>query len=210
MKLVNIVKEKALTNVFTDIFLKSVISGTDDSRFSLVKRWIKEGEIVHLKRGFYALGEKNRKNGINMFQVAQILYGPSYISLESALSYHGWIPEAVYAVTSVTSKRATDIKTPLGFFSYTPVHAQNFFSGVDRIEDENGVFLMASPWRAIADYVYVYRKDWKSLQPLEESLRIDPENFKTADIKTLDMIYDSMLNKRVRVFFEKIRKELMA
>jgi len=91
--------------VFTDLFLKNLIPSTDNRRFGLVKRWIKKGEIIQLKQGIYLLVEKNRKRGVNLFQIAQILYEPSYISLESALSYHGWIPEAVLSIL-------TAIKSP--------------------------------------------------------------------------------------------------
>jgi predicted transcriptional regulator of viral defense system len=203
---ISYLKENAPSDVFTDVFLKSHIHGTDDSRFGLVKRWMKSGDIVRLRRGIYVLGERNKMKGINPYQVAQILYGPSYVSLESALSYHGWIPEAVHSVTSVTTKRAAEIKTPLGLFSYAPVHGKTFFAGVDRIESENGAFLMASPWRAMADYVYVHRKNWKGLKPVVESLRVDPEHF--SDFRTLDEVLESAMNRRTRVFLEHCKKGL--
>lgn len=209
MHLAESLREYAPADVFTDVFLKNYIPGTENSRFGLVKRWAKDGRIIRLKRGVYALGEKNRKKGVNLFQAAQILYGPSYVSLESALSYHGWIPEAVYSVTSATTKRSAEFRTPLGVFSYSPVHFSDFFAGVDRVEDENGAFLIASPWRAIADYVYVYRKKWKSLRPLVESLRVDPENFRNADFKVLDEIHEAAMNRRVKDFIENCRKEMM-
>ncbi len=105
MDLLSTLKEKAPADVFTDLFLKNLIPSTDNRRFGLVKRWIKKGEIIQLKQGIYLLVEKNRKRGVNLFQIAQILYEPSYISLESALSYHGWIPEAVLSIL-------TAIKSP--------------------------------------------------------------------------------------------------
>ncbi len=203
-------KEKVPGDVFTDTFLKNYLSGTEDSRYSLVKRWMKQGEIIRLKKGLYALGDNNRKKGLNLFQAAQMLYGPSYISFESALSYHGWISEAVHTVTSAVAKRCKEIKTPVGVFSYTPVKFRNFFAGVDRVENESGVFLMASPWRALADYIYAYRKTWKGLKPAVEDLRIDPENFKNTDFKELEELYNSAQNSRVKVFIEKSKKELIA
>jgi len=203
-------EEKLPGDIFTDTFLKNYLYGTEDSRYSLVKRWLKQGKIIRLKKGLYVLGEKNRKKGLNLFQAAQMLYGPSYISLESALSYHGWIPEAVRTVTSAVAKRGREIRTPVGVFSYTPVKFSNFFAGVARVENEGGVFLMASPWRALADYIYAYRKTWKGLKPVVEDLRIDPENFKNTDFKELEELYNSAQNSRVKVFIEKSKKELIA
>lgn len=208
MRLIDSLKRSAQGDVFTDVFLKTAIPGTKDRRFSLVKRWLQNGEIIRLKRGIYTFGELNRKKGLNLYQAAQAIYGPSYISMESALSFHGWIPEAVYTVTSATSKRAAEFKTAMGVFSYTPVKFKNFYAGVNRIKAEDGVFLMASPWRALADYVYAYRKNWIGLKEAENNLRIDAENFRAADRKMLDETLSAALNRRVKVFLENCKKEV--
>jgi predicted transcriptional regulator of viral defense system len=208
MKLIDSLKRSAPADVFTDLFLKTYIPGTEDRRFSLVKRWTKSGEIIRLKRGVYAFGEYNRKKALNLYQLAQAIYGPSYVSLESALSYHGWIPEAVYTVTSACSKRAAEVSTLVGVFSYTPVKFSNLYAGVNRVKDETGVFLMASPWRALADYVYAYRKNWKSLKQAGESLRIEHDSFMNSDLKALDETLNAAANRRVRVFMENCKKEV--
>jgi len=208
MRLIDSVRKAAQGDVFTDVFLKTVIPGTKDRRFSIVKRWLQSGEIIRLKRGIYTFGEFNRKNGVNLYQAAQAIYGPSYISMESALSFYGWIPEAVYTVTSATLKRAAEFKTEMGVFSYTPVKFKKFYAGVNRIDEKNGVFLMASPWRALADYVYAYRKKWTGLKEAENNLRIDAEKFKTADRKMLDETLSAAVNRRVKVFLENCKKEV--
>lgn len=205
---IELLKENAAENYFSDTLLKNIIKGSKDRRYSLVKRWLKQGAIIRLKRGIYVLGEKYRNKGQNLFQAAQMLYGPSYISLESALSYHGWIPEAVYTVTSAVEKRAKEIRTPLGVFSFTPVSYNTFFTGVDRVESDNGIFLMASPWRALADYVYVYRKDWKGFNAAAESLRIDREVLGMTNRKLMEEIRDSARNKRVKVFIQTCMEEM--
>jgi len=205
---IDLLNEKVTEDIFSDTLLKNFIKGTKDRRYSLVKRWLKQGAIIRLKRGVYVLGEKYRQKGRNLFQAAQMLYGPSYISFESALSYHGWIPEAVYTVTSAVEKRAKEIKTPLGVFSYTPVNYETFFTGVDRIEGDNGVFLMASPWRALADYVYAYRKNWKGLRPAAESLRIDADVFKNTSFKLMEDIHNSARNRRVKEFIKTCMEEI--
>jgi len=139
-----------------------------------------------------------------------MIYGPSYVSLESALSYHGWIPEVVHAVTSVSSKRSKEVKTPLGIFSYAHIPSNKFFAGVARMESENGAFLMATPWRALADYIYVHRENWKGLKPVVESLRVDTVHFESVDFRLLEELREATKSKRVRVFIDRIKKELVA
>jgi len=86
-------------------------------------------------------------------------------SLKSALSYHRLIPEAVYACTSVTLKESKDFEPPLGLFSYKWVPQNIFYAGVERFTNENGnVFLIAEPIKALADYVYIHRRDWAGLE----------------------------------------------
>jgi len=210
MTFVEKIKENVPCDMFTDTELKNTLGGTANSWRSAAKRGVKKGDIIRLKRGLYALGVKHQRKGFSMFQAGQMIYGPSYISLESALSYHGWIPEAVHAVTSVSAKRTKDVKTPLGIFSFTHIPSSNFFAGVARIESENGAFLMATPWRALADYVYVHRQDWKGLKPIVESLRVDAVHFKDVDLRLLEELREATKSKRVRVFIDRVKKELMA
>ena len=204
------VKEKIDGDVFTDAGLTNALGGTANSRNSAVRRAVKAGDIIRLKRGLYVLGAKHQRKGVSPFQAAPMIYGPSYVSLESALSYHGWIPEAVHAVTSVSTKRSKEVKTPLGIFSYARIPSHKFFSGVSRIESENGVFLMATPWRALVDYVYVHKEDWKGLRPVVESLRVDTAHFKGVDFRSLEELREATRSKRVKVFIDRIKKELVA
>jgi hypothetical protein len=208
MQLLNTLRKTAPADVFTDVFLKTYIPGTDDRRYALVKRWLKAGDIIRLKRGVYTFGEPWQRKTPSLYQIAQMLYFPSYISLESALSYHGWIPEAVYTVTSSTTKRKFEINSKLGTFSYTPVNFTKFFAGVNRVEDNNGVYLMASPWRAIADYIYVYRKKWNDIKSMQEDLRISFESFKNSDQKTFNEVISASSNVKISSFLTKCRKEI--
>ena len=195
-------------DIFTDTTIKTLIPGSAYSRYGLVKRAIKNGDVIHLRRGLYAFSPKFRRHSLNLFEIAQKIYGPSYISFESALSYHHWIPEAVYTVTSASAKRSKEIKTPLGLFAYSRIPFQNFFAGVKREESPEGIFFIASPWRALADYVYTRKKDWMNCQPIIESLRVDYENLKNSDLNILKELSQSIENIRVRKFIKGILKEL--
>lgn len=208
-KIIENVKENIPCDIFTDNVLRIVLNGTSDSRHSAVKRAVQAGDIIRFKRGVYALGPRYQRKGINLFQAAQMMYGPSYVSMESALAYHGWIPEAVYTITSVSLKRSREIKTPLGIFSYVRIPSKIFFAGISRIESPGGVFLVATPWRALADYVYTHKADWKGLKPVVESLRVDAERFKNVDFCLLDEVKESTQSTRVKVFMDRVKKELM-
>jgi predicted transcriptional regulator of viral defense system len=160
------------------------IPGSEDRRYGLVKRAIANGEIIHTRRGLYCLAPKYQKKTINLYALAQHVYGPSYIILESALSCHGWIPEAVYTMTSVSFKKAKEFNTTLGVFSYNRVPQKLFYAGVERLADEEGnIFLMAKPIKALSDYVYVQKKDWTGLKPVVESLRVEEEEFTSLTVK---------------------------
>lgn len=149
------------------------LGGSADSRYARIRRAKEKGLIIHLKRGLYYLGERLTHVQPHPFEAAQWIYGPSYISSESALSYHGLIPEAVPNITCVTPKRSQHIQTPLGTFFYDKLPLDNFYIGTHRIKENSHTFFMASVWKAILDYVYCYKKLWQNLTPLYESLRID-------------------------------------
>ena len=74
--------------------------------------------IIRIKKGLYCFSEDFRKEPVSREYLANLIYGPSYVSLDYALSYYGLIPERVNIVTSVTTKRSCDFHTPLGVFSY--------------------------------------------------------------------------------------------
>lgn len=142
-------------------------------------------------------------------QKAFLIYGSSFISLESALSYHGWIPEAVYTTTSVTIKRPREFKTQFGMFSYQHILDESFYLGVKRIEFENNVFFMANPWRAIADFAYVSRKAWKNLDELVGDLRIDEDVIYGSYKEQLTILSERYSSIRVRKLLKKLLKEIV-
>lgn len=194
---------------FTSQDVAALFPQSDNKRYSLVKRAIASGEIIHIRRGLYCLAPKYQKKKINPYALAERIYGPSYISLESALSWHGWIPEAVYTVTSASFGKSKEFKTPLGMFSYSRVPQKVFYTCVERLTDEAGdVLLMASPLKALADYVYVQKKDWVGVEPAVKSLRIEPEEFESAAADDIDTLIENYKSRRVMNFLKGLRKDL--
>lgn len=194
---------------FTSQDVANLFPGSKDRRYGLVKRAIADGEIIHIRRGLYCLAPKYQKKSINLYALAQRVYGPSYISLESALSWHGWIPEAVYTVTSVSFKKAKEFNTPLGVFSYNRIPQKLFYAGVERLADEAGnIFLMAKSIKALSDYVYVHKKDWMGLKPVVESLRVEEEEFASVTANELNSLIENHVSRRVQKFIKGLKKDL--
>ena len=189
-----------------DSALAIILGGSEERRYSWVKRALKEKVLIRLRRGVYLIARKNLSL-INSFEIAQQLYGPSYISFESALSYHGWIPEAVYTMTSASSKRGLSIQTAIGLFSYEHTPEDQFFMAVERKEEKDSVYLIAHPWKALADYMYVRRKKWKSFSEVIEDLRLDESKIEESDKQPLEEIAQYYHSPRVRRFAQMILKE---
>ncbi|HOD12707.1 MAG TPA: hypothetical protein PKO44_06400 [Candidatus Omnitrophota bacterium] len=208
-KIIDLVIQKIPYDVFSHAALINLIPGSKDRRYAMIKRAIASKEIIHLRKGLYCLAPKYRRYPLDLFEIAQKIYGPSYISLESSLAYHGWIPEAVHTVTSVCVCRSKDFKTPVGNFSYRRVPLKIFYEDVEAMGSaQRGIFLMARPLKALADYVYLYRKEWEGLTSAMNSLRIDIESFQSVpkkEFRELKKIYPS---KRVCRFLGSIEKEL--
>ncbi len=111
-----------------------------------------KGVIVRVKKGLYVFGEKWRRQPYSREILANLLYGPSCVSLDYALHYHGLIPERAEAVTSVTPKRSRTFTTPVGLFPYHNVPQAGFAVGLGRVELADGrAFLIAAPEKALAD-----------------------------------------------------------
>jgi predicted transcriptional regulator of viral defense system len=208
-KLTERIFESAPYGGFTSQDVVTLFPGSEDRRYGLVKRAIASGEVIHICRGLYCLAPKYRKKNVNLYALAQHVYGPSYISLESALSWHGWIPEAVYTMASVSLGKSKEFNTPLGVFSYVHVPQKVFYTGVERLADEDrNIFLMATPIKALADYVYVHKKDWVDLEPVTESLRVELEEFESVASDDMELLIDNYASRRVRKFIKGLKKDL--
>ncbi|MCK4462970.1 MAG: hypothetical protein KAU58_01530 [Candidatus Omnitrophica bacterium] len=207
-KIIEKLIEHVPNDIFTDDVLVNLLPGTPDSRYGVVKRAIAKGEIIHIKKGLYALAKKYQRKGINLFELSQLIYGPSYISFESALNYHGWIPEAVYSITSACAKNAKEFSTPYGVFTYKRIPFPMLYLGVKRIESSGGTFLMANPWKALIDYVYVYKKEWRGIDPVIKSLRVEKESLENPDNELLAQLEEKYKNFRVKKFIKGLKQNL--
>ena len=204
-----IAMQESAGGVFTRPEVACWVGGSDERQFGLLKRAIGAGEILHVHRGLYCLADRYLPQKINPLVLAQRIYGPSYVSLETALSYHGWIPEAVYAVTSVSLDRSREYDTPLGRFGFARVPQRTFYAGVSRVKcPDGGSFLLASPLKTLTDYVYVHKCDWRSAQPIVQSLRVDPALLAELEPQAIDEMAGNYRSRRVLRFLAGLRKDL--
>jgi hypothetical protein len=107
---------------------------------------LRKNAIIRVKKGIYVFGPKYARRPFSREILANMIYGPSCISLDYALHYHGLIPERVEAITSVTTGRGRRFVTPVGLFIYHQIPRAAFPIGVDQVQLEGGrSFLMAVP-----------------------------------------------------------------
>lgn len=145
------------------------------ARQSLMKRLLKKGDVIKVSRGLYVFGDIWRRQKLSKFAIANRLYYPSYISFESALSFHGLIPESVPTTTSACFRpKKKNFKTPFGDFTYAHIPSKAYRLGVIFESSQ----LMASPLKALFDTLYRSRKVYTTLTDLEKDLRIDLDQLK--------------------------------
>lgn len=183
-----------------------------DGKKSFLKRACQKGDLVRVRNGLYLVGEEKRKSHYNSFSIANYIVEPSYVSLESALSFYGLIPEAVYTTTSVTTKIGSEFETPVGQYSFSYLKTGYFNFGFYQIKDSRHKYLIATPLKALMDYVVLRRKEYKLLEDLEEDLRFDIDEFFTYEKFVNKDKINEMLNVyksyRLQVILKQLRKRL--
>jgi predicted transcriptional regulator of viral defense system len=157
--------------VFPSSFLLAGQGAVNGVRRQL-DRWVKSGRIVQLRRGVYAVSPPYRSSAPHPFLVANRLRKPSYVSLQSALSHYGMIPEFVPATTSITTGRPEELQTPLGRFLFRHVKKSLFFGYVQTEFSQGQPVFLASPEKALLDLLYLTPGSDSSAY-LEE-LRVEP------------------------------------
>lgn len=184
---------------------------SDGARKLLVNRATLSGEIVRLKPGLYCLAREFRKQEPHPFTIASMLYSPSYVSLETALSHHSLIPEAVYQVASISNRRAQRFETPFGTFVYLRVPSMPLMAGVVSTEIQKGTWAyVATPLRAIADLIYIRKIDWNAhgISFLVDSMRIEEDDLRKIDMSCLQEIVCAIRSRRVRNYLKHLAKEM--
>jgi len=170
-------------------YLKGLLSEYRHPR-NKISRLLDRGEIIALKRGLYVL---DQRFGVELVPgiAANLLYGPSYVSLDYALASHGLIPELAFQVTSVTTGRKKIFETAVGTFTYRQLEPEYYSLGYQLRQAGDSGYLIATPEKALCDKLYFAPRleDAAALeQYLFEDLRIDPGLLRALDGKLLSRL----------------------
>ncbi len=162
-------------------------SAVDQKIFDLLR----SGAILRVKKGLYVFGADSRQSPICKESLANLIYGPSCVSMEYALAYHGFIPERVETITSVTSGRDKEFKTSIGRFTYRYLGPTKYPHEIDQYWiDKLHPILIATPEKALFDYVVL--NDIRSIKSpktardfLGIDLSLDSESLPRFNVKKM-------------------------
>ncbi len=152
---------------------------------------LNKGILEPVKKGLYVPGFLLGIPRPEPFLLANHILGPSYVSLESALSYHGLIPELTHGVSSVTTKASRNYGTPMGLFSYIRLPLPYYSFGIRQVQlAEKQFVLIATPEKALFDKVVttsgvVLRSAVNAGDYLQYDLRIDKETLMKMDTNSM-------------------------
>jgi len=189
---VEIIKKLSLEelNLFTVSDFKKLFSiKKDNTAYKIIERLTKKGILKRLTKRKYLFSLLPCSD----FKIANFLYAPSYISLESALSFYGILSQFPYQITSITFKKSKTIETLNKEFSYFHIKKELFFGYIKK-ED----FLIALPEKALFDYLYFSAKGLRIFEKSEFNLKKINKNLLTEFVKKAK-------NNQFYRFLEKIK-----
>lgn len=175
-----------------------------------ISQLLADKEIIRIKKGLYVFGDAWRKQPISLEILANLIFGPSYISCEYALSYYGMIPERTYTITSMTTGKNKLFQTPLGAFYYKHLKSSVYPLGVQWLPiDASRHCLFATKEKALADTLAKtpHIDSFPEMQQhLLENLRIEKEALETIDMTHLLEIASAYHNRNVKLLFATLEK----
>jgi len=147
----------------------------------------KEGRIIRLKRGMYVVNPNESGKLLSLGLIGNVLYGPSYVSMLTALREYGLIPERVEVIESMTTHLTVSFENPVGRFEYHHCPKDYYSIGITQREEEGITYLIATPEKALCDYIVCtprlplrFIKDTYIF--LEEDLRLDMDAFMEMNV----------------------------
>ncbi len=196
----NLIKEYAEAPISRHLILE--ILNDYQSPNDKISALLKSKELISLRRGLYIIGPDLDLRSPEPFLIANHLRGPSYVSLESALSYWNMIPERAYEISSVSIKTSKKYKNPTGRFSYHQLKTPYYSYGIKCIEiSARQSFLIASPEKALCDKLVLtpkinLRSTKQTREFLMDDLRIDPHILNRLDTSLMSLWIKNAPKKR--------------
>lgn len=181
-----------------------------------ISAWLKSGDLIRVKKGLYVFGEHIAQTPFSQEILANLIYGPSAISLSYALAFHGLIPERTPTVTCITHKRYKAFTTPIGNFIYYYLTPSKYPIGIElRLTASKRQFLIASPEKALCDQIFIIDKnlplnDLASIETyLFSDLRIDEQalqNLSSIKLYAIARVYQDKRLERLSQFLTPRKK----
>jgi len=167
-------------------------------------RWQKKGYLKKIRSGYYRLVNRPVKGDLDLFFIANRIYAPSYVSLHSAFRWYDFIPEGVFTITSVTSRKTEYQSTYLGDFHYHHLKPNLFFGY--RLEGyQDFQVKIADPAKAVLDFLYLHSHldSPAHFAGLRFNIREIQEKVDFASLKVYLQLFDSQaLKNRVEKFIQ--------
>lgn len=173
----NFIEFKQLFRGYPAIAIQEIAKVAPGFSMRNLGNWQQKGYLMKIRNGWYAFADQTGDEAL-LFAIANHIYTPSYVSLESALSWHGLIPEGVFQITSVSSRKTQVFDSPLGRFSYQTL-APRLMLGYRMVVLGDRRFKMAEPEKALLDFLHL-RPEYDRPEAVE-SLRINPLSIRDLD-----------------------------
>jgi len=188
-----ILLDKAPSEVLDYGFVMEYLKAYKNPRVKL-NHLLKIKALIRVKKGIYIFGKNFARHPYSSEVLANVIYGPSYVSLEWACQYYRLIPERVTTVTSITTQRSRRFQTPLGLYTYDHLPIGAFSVGVTLVKfSDKQQALMATKEKALTDLLVLRRGAFSSKKALKEALfedlRIEEEDLKSLNLELLKEIY---------------------
>lgn len=184
--------------------IHQVFAWMDTFKRSNLDNWIKKGYIVKLRNGWYAFNELLSEPDFAQY-IANRIYGPSYISLHTALAHYGMIPEAIMSITSVTTLKTAKFDNRFGVYTYQTIKPEMMFGYEPKLMRNGRAIYFATPEKALLDLLYLY-PFYRTEQDMAE-LRLDEdymqEDFnKTQFFAFAEKVKSPALDSRINTLFK--------
>ncbi|MGQ9800202.1 MAG: type IV toxin-antitoxin system AbiEi family antitoxin domain-containing protein [Candidatus Saccharicenans sp.] len=204
-------RSRIQTEIFDYQTLTCALSNLSSPRDKITDL-MKKGIIIRIKKGLYIFGDQLRRYPYSRELLGNLIYGPSYISLDYALSYYGLIPEKVEIITSVTTNRSRRFSTPVGLFTYRQIPGSAYVNGAIRVEaGNNQAFLIATPEKALADKLVSLRgvtfNSRRELTDfLEEDLRINTDMLRSLSAEKIEQFAAGYRSRKLKILAALVRR----
>ena len=208
----NVIEQGLAERILSEEQLERVVGGEAARRYGLVNRALKANELIRVRRGLYVLAQKFRTEAAHPFAIAQAIVPGSYVSFETALSAHGWIPESVRVTASVVpGRKSAVLEHPLlGSFTFHPLALDrgHFLELIERQKLGSQTAFVADPLRALMDLVCLRKSAWQGLAWLIDGMRIEEQSLRSVSRKQILTLGKVYKQKRPIEFLHSLAKEL--